>query len=146
MIAPSVEYGVLYPILIVFGVAVSGVLTEAFAPRQARYPVQLALSLGGLLAAFVGVVGVYRGLGAGRGQAAAVGAVIVDRPALFLQGTILLVAVLGVMLIAQRGSRSADAGLDAFTPQASAVPGSLAEQVATDHVRRRRDDALRRRR
>ncbi len=126
MTAPSVEYGVLSPVLIVLGVAVAGVLAEAFLPRRTRYPVQVSLSLAGLLAAFTALVGVYRGLG-GTGQAAAVGAVAVDRPALFLQGTILLVAVLGVLLIAERGG----GGLDSFTPQASAVPGSVAEKVAT---------------
>ena len=130
MTAPSVEYGVLFPILIVFGVAVSGVLIEAFLPRRVRYPAQVALNVGGLLAAFAGLVAVYRGLGGTVGQAAAVGAVTVDRPGLFLQGTILLVAVLGVLLIGQRQSGTAAAGLDGFTPQASAVPGSLAEQIA----------------
>ena len=123
MTAPSIEYGLLSPFFIVFGVAVAGVLVEAFLPRRARYAVQFTLSVAGLLAAFVAVVGVYRGLD-GAGQVAAVGAVAVDRPALFLQGTILLVAVLGVLLIAER--RSGATGLDAFTPQASAVPGSAA--------------------
>jgi len=127
MTAPSVEYGVLFPLLIVFGVAVSGVLVEALLPRRNRYPVQVALSLGGLLAAFAGVVVVFGNLG-GSGRPAAVGAVAVDRPGLFLQGTILLVAVLGVALIAQRRTGG---GLDGFTPQASAVPGGAAEQVAT---------------
>ena len=127
MTAPSVEYGLLAPVLIVLGVAVAGVLVEAFLPRRSRYPVQVALSVGGLLAAFVTLVGVYRGLD-GAGRAAVVGAVVVDRPALFLQGTILLVAVLGVLLIGER--RTGTMGLDSFTPQASAVPGSVAEKVA----------------
>lgn len=125
---PSVEYGVLFPVLIVFAVAVSGVLVEAFLPRQARYQVQVGLSVAGLLAAAAGVVAVYRGLDPA-GRVAAVGAVTVDRPGLVIQGSILLVAILGVLLIAQR--RSGAGGLDGFTPQASAVPGSAAEQVAT---------------
>ena len=135
--APSVEYAVLSPMLIVFGVAVAGVLVEAFLPRRDRYPVQLGISLAGLLAAFAAVITTYRGLGEAAGRTAAVGAVAVDRPALFLQGTILLVAVLGVLLIAERrggsggGSGSAASGLDAFTAQASTVPGSVAEQLAT---------------
>ena len=88
------------------------------------------------------------------------GAVAVDAPALFLQGTVLLVGMLGVLLIAERriASRTeadeATGGLDAFTPQASAVPGSVAEQLATkagviadrgvpaDDVRRRRHAAV----
>lgn len=127
MTAPSVEYGVLSPILIVFCIAVAGVLVEAFLPRRSRYPVQVSLSVAGLLAAFFALVGVYREVGLA-GRMAAVGAVAVDRPALFLQGVILLVAVLGVLLIAER--RSGTTGLDAFTPQASAVPDSAAEKIA----------------
>ena len=37
MTAPSIEYGLLSPVLIVFAVAVTGVLVEAFLPRRARY-------------------------------------------------------------------------------------------------------------
>jgi len=133
LIAPSIEYGVLSPTLIVFGVAIAGVLVEAFGSRRSRYGIQLVLSLGGLLAAFASLVRTYANLGAGAGSSAAVGAVAVDRPALVLQGAILLTAVLGVLLIAERrgGSDSAASGLDAFTAQASAIPGSLAEKVAT---------------
>ncbi len=132
MTAPTIEYGLLSPMLIVFGVAVAGVLIEAFLPRRTRYRAQLTLSVGGLLVAFAAVLTVHGTMGGGA-QLAAVGAVAVDGPALFLQGTILLVAVLSVLLIAQRHDESASgtSGLDAFTPQASAVPGSPAEALAT---------------
>lgn len=138
MTAPSIEYGLLSPMLIVFGVAIAGVLVEAFLPRRIRYPAQVALALAGLGAAFASLVRIYATMGAGAGRLAAVGAVTIDRPALFLQGTILLVALLGMLLIAESrraaGSGkpgSEDWGLDAFTPQASAVPGGVAEKVAT---------------
>ena len=72
MTTPSVEYSVLAPILIVFAVAVAGVLVEAFLPRGARYRTQLTLALAGLAASFVALVGVYRNTGEGR--LAAVGA------------------------------------------------------------------------
>lgn len=142
MTAPSIEYGLLAPMLIVFGVAIAGVLVEAFLPRRRRYPTQVALALAGLAAAFAALVRAYATMGAGAGRLAAVGAVTVDRPALFLQGTILLIALLGVLLIAESrsaavpngsdasGSGAAGWGLDAFTPQASAVPGSVAEKIA----------------
>ena len=128
---PSIEYGVLSPVLIVLGVAVAGVLVEAFAPRRARYATQVTLSVTGLLAAFGALAQVYRDTTAGR--TAAVGAVVIDRPGLFLQGAILLIGVLGVLLIGERrnGFDSGAEGLDAFTPQASASPGSPAEAVAT---------------
>ncbi|OYN75884.1 NADH-quinone oxidoreductase subunit NuoN [Mycolicibacterium sphagni] len=135
MTPPSIEYGQLSPMLIVLGVAVAGVLVEAFLPRKSRYPTQVALSVAGLTAAFVAVVLVARGLHGGVGESAVVGAVAVDGPALFLQGTILLIGVLSVLLIAERRvpaeSDGSAAGLDAFTPDASAVPGSVAEKIAT---------------
>jgi NADH-quinone oxidoreductase subunit N len=134
---PSVEYGLLSPMLIVFGAAIVGVLVEAFVPRERRYGVQVALSVVGLAAAFVAVVQLARELHGVVGHTAVVGAIAVDAPALFLQGTILLVGVLGILLIAERRIRGADeaesegGGLDSFTPQASAVVGSVAEKLAT---------------
>jgi len=133
---PSVEYGLLSPMLIVLGVAVVGVLVEAFLPRQQRYAAQLVLSLGGLVAAFVAVVGLARDLHGGTGRTAVMGAVAVDAPTLFLQATILLVGVLGILLIAERriaapAESETGPGLDAFTPQASAVAGSVVEKLAT---------------
>jgi len=102
MTTPSIEYGLLAPLLIVLGVAVAGVLVEAFLPRRSRYTAQLALALTGLAASFAALVLGYRSLGASTGQLAAVGAVTVDRPALQLQGITVLVAALGVLLIAER--------------------------------------------
>ncbi|MGB2922833.1 MAG: NADH-quinone oxidoreductase subunit NuoN [Mycobacterium sp.] len=137
---PSVEYWLLSPMLIVLGAAVVGVLVEAFLPRRQRYGAQVTLSLAALVAAFVAVVMVSRDLGGGNGFTAMMGSVAVDRPALFLQGTILLVGVLGVLLIGERqightgehADNTADSrGLDAFTPQASAIAGSVDEKLAT---------------
>ena len=134
---PSIEYVLLSPMLIVLGAAVLGVLVEAFAPRRQRYVAQVALSLVALIAAFVAVVMLARDLDGGNGFTAVMGAVAVDMPALFLQGTILLVGVLGVLLIGERriglpGQDPEDsAGLEAFTPQASAVVGSVDERLAT---------------
>ena len=95
------------------------------------------LCLGGLVAALAAVVVLALDLHGEVGRSAVMGAVVIDAPALFLQATILLVAVLGILLIAERqigaqpevenGAR----GLDAFTPQASAIPGAVAEQLAT---------------
>lgn len=136
----SIEYFLLSPILIVFGIAIVGVLAEAFLPRRLRYGAQVALALGGLVAAFVAVVAVARSVPA-EGSRAALEAVAVDRPTLFLQGTIVLVSVLAVIFVAERNRRpvAADkvaekgrvfAGLNSFTPQASAVPGSDNEHDA----------------
>ncbi|OBF93462.1 NADH-quinone oxidoreductase subunit N [Mycobacterium sp. 852014-52450_SCH5900713] len=138
---PSIEYFLLCPTLIVFGVAVVGVLAEAFLPRRIRYGAQVTLALAGLVAAFVAVIAVSRSVPAS-GRATVLGAMAVDRPTLYLQGTVLLVAVLAVIFIAERTQAKADSkvaagvgaagsvGLDSFTPQASAVPGSDAERDA----------------
>ncbi len=131
---PSVEYGLVSPMLIVLGAAVLGVLVEALLPRRLRYRAQVTLSVAALVAAFGAVVFVARDLHGGNGVDAVMGAIAVDMPALFLQGTILLVGVLGILLIGERAPASPDAesrGLDAFTPQASAVAGSVAEKVAS---------------
>jgi NADH-quinone oxidoreductase subunit N len=137
--APSVEYAQVSPMLIMFGAAVGGVLVEAFVPRQLRYPVQLLLSLGASIGALAAVVLVARGLVL-PGHSAVSGSVAVDGPALLLQGTLLVVGILGLMLIAERriavekmpvaAVSRARAGFDAFTPQASAVPNSAGEREA----------------
>ncbi len=119
--APSIEYAQLSPMLVVFGAAVAGVLVEAFAPRRLRYVSQLVLTLGGLAAAFVLLV-IHRG----DRHIAAEGAVAVDGPALFLQGTILLLAFVAVLTI---GERVAGSGLDAFAAQGSTLPGSQQERA-----------------
>ena len=56
MTAPSIEYGLLSPMLIVFGAAIVGVLVEAFLPRRRRYLTQVALAVAGLAAALATVV------------------------------------------------------------------------------------------
>jgi NADH-quinone oxidoreductase subunit N len=140
--APSIEYGKLSPMLIVFGVAVVGVLVEAFFPRKYRYATHLMLGLAGLVAALVAVIRL-----AGTNATAMVGAVSVDGVTLFLQGTIIVVAILALLFIAERGAEpraegrsgpgtwslaaaTVGRGVDAFTPQASAVPGSAGEMAA----------------
>jgi len=138
---PSIEYFLLCPMLIVFGIAVAGVLAEAFLPRRIRYTAQVTLALGGLVAAFIAVIAVCRSVPTS-GRAAVLGAVAIDRSALYLQGTVLLVAMMAVIFIAERTQTRAaskvavgakapgSGGLDSFTPQASAVPGSDTEREA----------------
>lgn len=135
---PSIQYFLLSPTLIVFGVAVVGVLAEAFLPRRARYGGQVTLALGGLIAAFVAVIAVSRSIQSS-GRVAVLGAMAVDRATLYLQGTVLLVAVMAVVFIAERTQSKTHSavsvgagpgGLDSFTPQASAVPDSDAERDA----------------
>ena len=96
--APHVEWAKLSPMLIVLGVATVGVLVEAFAPRKARYGLQVGLTLVGLIAAFVAVIALRNE----PSSVAASGAVAIDKTTLFLQGTILVIALIGVLVIAER--------------------------------------------
>ncbi|MTK32223.1 NADH-quinone oxidoreductase subunit NuoN [Nocardia seriolae] len=138
--APSIEYRDLSPMLIVFGVAVAGVLVEAFAPRRFRYGTHLVLGLGGLAVALGAVIGLRDVR-----ETAVVGAVAIDGVSLFLQGTILVVGIFGLLFPSRRAYRwpvrregpgtwsltASRAGVDGFTPQAASTPGSSDEIAAT---------------
>lgn len=132
--APDIEYSQLAPILIVLGVAALGIIIEAFAPRKSRYGAQVFVSLLGLAAAFAAVVGLAAtGSGTTKAQIAGMGALAVDGPALFLQGTILLVAIVSVFVFAERRLEPAAHGaqVDSFAAQPASVPGGEGEREAT---------------
>src|SRR5215467_6748557 len=111
--------------LVVFGAAVVGVLVEAFTPRRLRRAVHLVLALGSLAAAFILtiVVAATDSIYAkgSPGHVAAMGAVAVDRPTLFIQGTIVILAFVSVLLIG-------DTSNSPFAAQAAALPGSQEER------------------
>ncbi|MGU3433507.1 NADH-quinone oxidoreductase subunit NuoN [Actinomycetes bacterium M1A6_2h] len=140
MTTPSVEYSQLSPMLIVFAVAIAGVIVEAFVPARLRRTSHLVLSLAGTAVALLAVVLLAMDFRS-PGSIAVMGAVAVDGPTLFLQGTILIVAFLAVLVIGERrvenavttkvAHATAGIGADAFAPRASAVPGSEAERDAT---------------
>ncbi len=131
--APSIEYSLLSPLLIIAGVATVGVLVEAFAPRQLRYLIQSVLAVTGVVAALVLTVIVGMNLdvlggGAARGKIAAAGAVAVDGPSVFLWGTLLVLGLISVMLFAER---RLEGGVLSFAGQAAALPGTEAEREAS---------------
>ncbi|MER6915774.1 NADH-quinone oxidoreductase subunit NuoN [Streptomyces sp. NPDC000594] len=131
--APDIEYAQLAPILIVVGAAVVGLLFEAFLPRRLRYRTQVALALVALAAAFAAVIALAEaGYGTSKVNIAAMGAIAIDGPTLFLQGTILLASVVSVLTFAERGldPRAHGRPVDSFTAQAAAVPGSDSEKAA----------------
>ena len=115
--APLLEYGALAPMLIIFGAAVLGVIIEAFVKASLRPSIQLAIATGSVVLAFAQILRL-RGT---ETATAAVRSVIIDGPVLFMQGTILVLALLGLLLIADR---------DQFAAQAAAIPGSAEEQTA----------------
>lgn len=115
--APALEYGALAPMLVIFAAAVIGVIVEAFVSAKLRPALQLAISIGAVILSFAQVVRL-RGI---ETTTAAGNSVIIDGPVLFMQGTILLLALLGLFLIAD---------FEQFTAQASAIPGSDEEKSA----------------
>ena len=125
---PSIEYSQLAPMLVVFGAAIVGVLVEAFVPRGARRGAHLVVTFGSLAAAFVWtcvIAGTHSLFANGTaGHVAAMGAVAVDRPTLFIQGTILVLAFVSVLLIADSSHE-----VSVFAGQAAAPPGSAEERA-----------------
>ncbi|RAG84406.1 NADH-quinone oxidoreductase subunit NuoN [Streptacidiphilus pinicola] len=132
--APHIEYLQLSPMLAVFGAALVGILAEAFVPRRHRYATQVGIALAGLAASFGLILYLAQaGYATTKADLAAMGAVAVDGPSLFLQGVITLVAVVAVLQFAERRLEprsGAGAAVDAFAPEAAAVPGSDAERRA----------------
>jgi len=131
--APSIEYGLLSPLLIIFGAATVGVLVEAFAPRRLRYLLQTVLSILGVVAALVATVLVgsnlvQQGDHPAFGTIAAEGAIAVDGPTAFIWGTLLVMTLISVLLFAER---HLEGGVTAFAGQAAALPGTEAEREAS---------------
>lgn len=120
--APTIEYALLSPMLLVFGAAIIGVLVEAFAPRYLRKSIHVPLTLLALLGAFVTTI--LTALNGLPTVAAAMGAVAVDGPSLFIWGVILILAFICTLLINDD---------DQFVAQAAAVPGSVDEEEAVRH-------------
>lgn len=130
-VVPLIDWAALAPLLVVLGTGVAGVLVEAFVPDSVRRTVQVVLTLAALAGALVLVV-VRWPVVVGTAESAGVsdvlvgGTVMVTPFALALQGTIVLLAFLGVLVVADRTST----GQDAFAPTAAAVPGTSYEDLA----------------
>ncbi|MFJ2028425.1 NADH-quinone oxidoreductase subunit NuoN [Streptosporangium sp. NPDC087985] len=117
--APTIEYALLSPMLIVFGAAILGVLVEAFAPRYLRKSIHVPLTLLALVGAFTTTI--LTALNGLPDKAAAMGAVAVDGPSLFIWGIILILAFVSVLLVNDD---------EQFVAQAASVPGSVDEEEA----------------
>jgi NADH-quinone oxidoreductase subunit N len=115
--APVLEYALLAPMLIVLVGALIGVLIEAFVRSSARPAAQLFLSVATIVIALAQLVRVRTGAS----TTAAMGSVTFDGAGVLLQGSILVIALLSIFLIADQ---------DNFTAAAAAVPGSAEERQA----------------
>jgi NADH-quinone oxidoreductase subunit N len=117
-ITPVLNYALLAPILVVLGGALIGVLIEAFAPRARRASLQLPITLASIVIALILVIN-------NRGKEAidaAGGSVVFDGAGSLIQIFILIIAILGVFLIAEEHN---------FTSAASSLPGSKEEIEAS---------------
>lgn len=119
---PTFSYALLAPILIVLGGALIGVLVEAFVPRAGRRTTQLWVSFGALTAAFVALL---RLTVPEVGEVVAQGTVVIDKTAVFLQGTVLVLSIVSFMLFAER---RVDVLGDPFAPSGSSIPASESER------------------
>jgi NADH-quinone oxidoreductase subunit N len=120
---PLIDYAALAPLLVVLGAACLAVLVEAFLPRHQRWPVQVALAVSAL-----GLAGLLLGLYAG-GEPAGIttigDALAVDRPALFLWGTLLVLGLASILMIADRSVEPGGAFVASAAGRASVGGGSL---------------------
>ena len=117
--APVLNYSLLAPILIVLAGAVLGVMIEAFASKAIRPIAQLSLTLGTLILAIAQVWRIRHQ----SSLTAAMGSVAIDGAAILMQGAVLVIAILGVLLIADQ---------EQFTVLAAAVPGSEEERESLE--------------
>ena len=104
--APSISYSALSPMLIMLGVACVGVLIEAFVPRDQRSRLQVALALGGCVAALIAVIVIQH-----KHVTTAAGAIAVDGPTLFLEGSLAVLGFISILLIAERRVDTAGSAL-----------------------------------
>ena len=137
---PQVDWALTAPVLIVLGAAVLGVLLEAFLPVAARRAAQVVLALGASVGALVAIGWSWHRLSdvdasalyamtttnETTGVEGALGSLVVDGLTLVSQAIVVLVALLSVVVMADRRP----SGEDAFAPMVSAVPGSQLEQLA----------------
>ncbi len=122
--APTIEYRLLGPVLIVFIGACLGVLIEALVPRHLRDEGQLIVTGVSLVAA---IVVLWRTWGPNWRTVGAMGAVSIDGPTQILWLLILVFSLLAALLFAER---KLDNGVTGFTPMAAAVPNSTLERNA----------------
>jgi NADH-quinone oxidoreductase subunit N len=127
---PPIDYAALAPLFVVLGAACAAVLVEAFLPRHQRWPVQVALSVAAL-----GLAGLLLGLYAGgepAGMTTIGDALAVDRPTLFLWGTLLALGLGSILLIADRSVEPGGAFVASAASRAAAGGGTVGTALGGD--------------
>jgi NADH-quinone oxidoreductase subunit N len=111
---PSIAYHALWPILIILLAACAGVLVEAFVPRAERFAIQAWLTVVSMVGALVAVFALHS-----TSITTVGGAVAIDGFGLFIQGSILILAIMSVALISERAVEGSP-----IVAQAAVVVGS----------------------
>ncbi len=130
IVTPSVDYPAVLPMLIVFGAACVSVLVEAFASKRSRFGLQVGLSLAAIVAAGVSLFLYATGDAPAGGVKTFSGAISIDKPALFLWGTLLALGVGAVLLISDRVVEPGGA----LVAQAGIRPGTVQDRAQTATV------------
>ncbi|OXM59236.1 NADH-quinone oxidoreductase subunit NuoN [Amycolatopsis vastitatis] len=127
---PSVDYPAVLPVLIVFGAACVSVLVEAFAAKRSRFGIQVGLSLLAIIGAGVALIVYATGNAPAAGVTTFSKSISIDRPALFLWGTLLALAFGAVLLISDRVVEPGGA----LVAQAGIRPGTVQDRAQTATV------------
>jgi NADH-quinone oxidoreductase subunit N len=135
---PPVNYPAIMPMLIILGAACVGVLFEAFLPKHQRWSAQVFLTLLALVGSGVALAFYLTDAPAG-GELTLSSTISVDRPALFLWGTLLALSLGAVLMIADR---SVEPG-GAFVATAAIRPGTVQDREQRLGAHPNRRDAAR---
>ncbi|WP_402462085.1 NADH-quinone oxidoreductase subunit NuoN [Isoptericola aurantiacus] len=127
-VAPEIDWGILSPVLVVLAAGALGVLVEAFVPERARRTTQLVLTLGALVGSLVAVALLWDTVTTDGFAFVVDGTFLLTPFTLGIQAVVALLALLGVLVVADR-TRT---GQDAFAPTAAAVPGTAYEDAARE--------------
>jgi NADH-quinone oxidoreductase subunit N len=122
--APTIEYGLLLPVILVIGGACVGVLVEAVVPRSWRFSIQALISFLVILGALgQTLVNWYVRPPA----VVAMEAIVIDGPTSFMWALLLILGGISLLLF---GERRVHGGVSVFAAQAAAIPGTDAEREA----------------
>ena len=115
--SPVLDYGLLAPMLIILGGAIIGVLIEAFLSSAVRLPAQLFIYVMAIITSLLSLIVVRDRISI----SAAMKSITFDGAGVLLQGSVLIIALLSIFLIADQTN---------FTAAAATVPGSTEEREA----------------
>ena len=122
--APGVDLVAIMPVLVVLGAACVGVLLEGILPRASRFYAQVVLAV--LAVVFAGVWTIVEGTRS-RYVVTVGGAITVDSATYVMWGSLLILALLSIPLMADRVTEPGGA----FVADAAVTPGSTRDRRAT---------------